>query len=144
MPILNRTRSRKRETNLSIDSDSSVEDTPVIVVVYSPTTILYNYASSTMESVSAVNTSSEEFNRAVQSQVQQDIHDIIRDGTLDSSISTGSSSSGSASGDSGGGTSGGGTGGSGLPASPTLVVYATYPFKSNLNPGDIQETSFLR
>lgn len=136
MLISTRTRSRRKEATFSIDSESYVEDTPVIVPAYSPTTALYNNASPAMESAPAVDTSSEEFQRAVQEQVQQATQDMITDGTLASSTSAGGSSSGSASGGSGSGTSRGGASGSSLPASPTSVIYSTNPFKSNFNPGD--------
>ena len=106
---------------------------------------LYTYTNLTIDSAPAVDTSSEEFNRAVQAQVQQAIQDMIIDGRLASptSASGGSSSSG-ASGSSGGGASGGGNSGSNLPASPTSVVYSTDPFKSNFNPGDKHGASLFK
>ena len=89
MPISSRTRSKR--PNLSIDSDSSGEDTPVILPV-SPTTALYKYTNTVMEAAPAVDTSSEEFKRAVQTQVEQAIRDMISAGTLASpSAASGSS-----------------------------------------------------
>ena len=119
MPISSRTRSRRGELDFSIDSDSSVEDTPVIFPTTSPTTALYTYTNLTMDSAPAVDTSSEEFQRAVQAQVQKAIQDMIIDGRL---ASPGSASGGSSGGLSGG-TLGGGQGGSNLPASPTLSLH---------------------
>ena len=69
MPISDRTRSRRKKNIFSIDSDSSMEDTPVIVPAYSPTTVLYNYSSTVIESSPAIDTSSQEFQRVVQAQV---------------------------------------------------------------------------
>ena len=141
MPISSRTRSKR--PIFSIDSDSSGEDTPVILPV-SPTTALYKYTNTVMEAASAVDTSSEEFKRAVQTQVEQAIRDMVAAGTLASpSAASGSSGSGG-SGSSSGSPTGGGTGGSILPASPTSVVYSTDPFRSNFNPGDKHGASLFK